>query len=255
MTRGRRMRNTVSGVASNHRPGNERSQELARLATTVAASGANLLAPPSGVALTVLSFGLGILNRQRAKREKTLIRDAARVADVSPRRLLRLLKSDPAKQELLLHVLRLAGTTTRRQKLVASAFALGVGATADDEGVQWGLDFGSAVDAMDDRHLELLLRFTYSWDQLGVTPGPKWEGDPPIRMASAHIRQMASDLPNLPALLATVQSLGLVESDTWGQSTLGGGGPTSSWRITRFGEEFISTIQFIDALLKDAVAS
>lgn len=250
MTRRRRQDQGLELAGAPHEASRP-SNDVTAIAVSVIAGGANMVVPGLGIAVQTGWFGLG-RGRRRARRlratnERSVLKAAAEVAGLSQGELLKRLEHDEALHDLLLQTLRDAGDTNQQRKLVAHALNLGQVPTDSAETIQWSLDFRRALAAMDRPHFDLLRRFNKSWDELGLQPGPNWlQHSPPVPLAPKHVEHVADGLPNLPALLATLESQGLIAS----QTVSGYGTATSALRLTNFGMEFLERIGAIDEALR-----
>jgi uncharacterized membrane protein YgcG len=225
--------------------------------TVVAACAASLalVAPVIGAAASTavpaisagLKAALGRVARRREVRAATVLDAAANEAGLSVEALLGRLEADPQREELLLRTLTAARETASVDKLVALALALANGATAADEDVTWERTFVGVLADLDASHVELLRRFTRTLTELGMGTGHDLD-QTPAQLNQTQI--LASDIPNLPYAVASLQKGGLIQGQaSGGGAMLGGGGAATRWEATEFGHQVVNRLTEIGELL------
>jgi len=156
-------------------------------------------------------------------------------------------EENPATEQLLLRVIEASENTVSNEKLIAYAIALANG-TLDRASVDWETTFVRVLDDLDQTHLFLLERFTTEGRGGGR---PEFDAVPK-QLNSSHLASLASDLPNLPSLVAGLQRNGLISSEASGGGATGPAGAQTVWTITEFGKALLERLYEVGESLRQA---
>lgn len=239
----------------------ERPSPEEHLATDITASSVGALiglvgGPVGAVAgaatAPLLRKGLIVLrNRVLDRRDEKaafVIETAAREAGIEPDELAERLQSTPDRAELFLRVVRAAEDAGHVDRLVAIAQSLAAAATSNDDlRLHWEKAFVRAIGELDAPHIELLRRFTMTFNENNLRAGEPESDKPTVKMSEP---QIALALPGwdeiLPALLAALDGHGLVSALPGG----GGYGPgPRTWAITTFGRAVVERLDVVREVL------
>jgi hypothetical protein len=238
---------------------NRRRRNVApEMAVATAVAGLAAVDPAAGIAAAglapvALAGTKAVLERIGARwnaRAGSVLAVAAKTAKIDVDELRGRLEAAPEREELLLRTLTAAGNAAAREKLIAYALALANGAmTGDPNEVMWETTFVRTLDDLDATHLDLLRRFTWTSNELGLGNGGAEFDNVPSTLNTHQVEMVSKDLPNLPALLAVLQRHGLLSSETAGGGSFGGGGGASHWKLTTFGQDFLDRLGAIGKVL------
>lgn len=151
-------------------------------------------------------------------------------------------------------VLDAAGDTTRSEKLLAYCLTLASGAMQPDDQDRWRAALVRTLRDLDSEHFDLLDRFTWTSNRLGLGDGVSEDFDTvPESLNQTQVEMVAGDIPVLHSALATLQRLGLLANSFFTPGTFGGGGtPIGIWKITEFGIQLLELLRYTAHLLGDA---
>jgi hypothetical protein len=191
-------------------------------------------------------------SRRQWARADRVLHLAAELAGIDDEELIERLRRTPEKEELLVRTVRAAAEAAVERKLVALAKSLAATTVGGDEEVQWEAVFVRALSDLDTVHINLLERFTWSANALGLGDGgPEFTTSP----ASLSSVQLAIAVPHLEnvvdAVLATLVRHGLLAFASHTNVTYGGGSPApSTWSLTPFGRTVLSRLGVIADVLQ-----
>lgn len=207
-------------------------------------------------AAPVVTAGIdALIDRWTARqhlRVSEVVARAAQAAGLPPSQLLERLRAAPEREELVIRTLRAAADTPAELKLVAFATSVAVVATREPAAVAWEALFVRALSDLDLAHLDVLRRFTWSANDLGLGDGRSAEFDKRVEYLNA--RQVEIALPSLQGtvgvLLAALVRHGLLDTSTPTLGTFGGGGGTmQQWTMSAFGRAFLARIELVHRVL------
>jgi hypothetical protein len=184
--------------------------------------------------------------RQR-ERAADVISVAAQDAGLDPETLVHRLEELDGGEELFVRTMRAAATSPGRRKLVLLSRALASGASANDQAnVAWEAMFVRAVDAIEETHLDLLERFRWSGNRLGLGDGSNTDFDKPVmRMNDAQLKVVLPQFePVIDSLVATLESQGLLIRE----NVYGAG---QSWGLSQFGSSFLDRLDDVGRTLRN----
>lgn len=195
-----------------------------------------------------LRLALESLNEKRRTRGARLIELAAEEAGIDIETLLEKLQDDPNREEILQRTLRVAMESSMEGKLFALSKALASTAIArTPRVVQWEAMFVRTLDDLDEGHIDLLDRFLWSANKLGLGGGqPEFE-EPVNGLNRAQLDLVMPDLKDMvDSMVAVVERHGLIaRTERGGGSFGGGGGGPTHWVITTFGREFLARLRLV----------
>lgn len=189
-------------------------------------------------------------NRQDVKAD-VLLGWVAKIAGIDVAEILKRCNENPDLEDLLLRTLRATSDTSIRAKIISYATALASGMAEDqsEADINWERMFVRTLDDLDFDHLRLLEVLSKPHIPAGLYENV--EGAP-LRVGPVDERlvsELATDLENLPMLLATLQRNGLVQFRTSHTSTWGGGITKSTWELTEYGLKFLARLIDIENLV------
>jgi len=190
------------------------------------------------------------IEQRRADKVDQLLKWSSKFANVELGDLLSRCYANPEVEELLLKVLRATEDTTLRGKILSFAMSLAKGTSPgmSDASLRWEKTFVRVVDDLDPVHLELLDRFTWTSNQLGLGNGAPEFDEVPAALNLGQVEMVTMDLDILPSLLAVLQRHGLIASTDTGGGPLGGSGSTY-WKVTSFGCEVLGRFALIRSVV------
>ena len=219
---------------------------LAGIANPLAGVAAAIASPLASKALTALFH-------RRQKKAEMALELAARQARLAVEQMLDRLGSTDAGGSLLVKVLRSAQEAGSEQELLALAACLGRAATANSEAeLATETVLIDALGELGEAHLQLLERFLWTPEQLGLGSGPEFQ-QPVEVLNKLQIEMAVEDLKRvLPAMLQRLLASGLIDVDFPGAGGYGGGGTAPAlYRLTDLGKTLLERLAEISRLLAD----
>ena len=213
------------------------------------AAGVAVINPSAGIVAAggapVVSDGLNRLVDRISDRRRTkqgyILEWAARIAEIDPDDLERSLHASPDIRELLLRVMESAGATDISEKLICFSIAL-ADSVQDPTPEHVALEnaFVRTLDDLDQSHLNLLERFTWTSNRLGLGDGSAAFDSVPEALNRGQIELVANDLPIVSSLIAVLERQGLVTFDGL------------YYRITDFGTAVLDRLDEVGQVLSEA---
>src|SRR5665213_223473 len=211
------------------------------------------LAP--GLATALRAVG-GWYSERQTERVGRMIRTAAKIARLEPDLLVRRMEQTPERAELFVRTFRAAAEASAEVKLVALARSLATSAQGDSEQVQVETLFVHALSELEAVHLDVLERFGWSANALGLGDGKSADFD--VHVAYLNSAQLEMTLPGLAPVIESVLAMlvqhGLLAYSTATPVTYGSGGaPVLQWALSRFGREALDRLEASRDLLASDV--
>ena len=244
MTRARRAAEFVASTA----PDAATAAGAAALAIAAGPGGAIAGAAAAPVVSRVLMQLAGALGARRDARVVGVIARAAQLAGLEPAVLVQRLQASPEQEELLVRTMQAAADAAAEERLVMLATSLGHAATGTPLDAGREALFVRAIAELELLHVQLLERFTWSANALGLGDGASPEFDTPIQRLNEKVLERV--LPELgvttaPLLSALVRH-GLLAYSTPSVATYGGGGSLPPvWELTAFGAAFLERLSLV----------
>jgi hypothetical protein len=196
------------------------------------------------VASATIKRGLDWVAGRRRQSEEYVFGFAANAAGLQAEELKRRCEQDAGLEDLLRLVLGAAADTADREKLIVYSLALASGASMPADEDHWQSTLVRTIRDLGAEHLVLLDRFTWSMNRLSLAGGGAEFDSVPSALNDGQVEMVASDIPALPSVLATLQGHGLLVHEFATVALFdGGGSPIGTWKLTDFGSQVLDLLR------------